>query len=218
MTRRPLVEIPQPPTGRRRLLKTSQLAQAQASALRPITTHGQEELLAAEGEKADLVTPATSNPAMTAAPAQTTSPAVAAAPTADNSSHLPGSNDTTLTRDETIAQGSNPADSSASTANNSNSSSSTSTADNTTTTQSTMTATTTANTPALNMQGEAAEALTPSKDNKLQGRARSLANLRPARPGERRNPRGRPKKDYDLAKMAQKHAQQAVRDAGALPG
>ena len=73
-----------------------------------------------------------------------------------------------------------------------------------------MTATTSANAPALNMQGEAAEALTPSKDNKLQGRARSLANLRPARPGERRNPRGRPKKDLSLAALAQEHAEKAV--------
>ena len=77
MTRRPLVEIPQPPIDKRRLLKTSQLAQAQASGLRPITTHGQQELLAAEGERADpatLATPATSNPAITAAPAHTDQP------------------------------------------------------------------------------------------------------------------------------------------------
>lgn len=45
----------------------------------------------------------------------------------------------------------------------------------------------------------------------LDGRARSLANLRPQRPGEpSKNPRGRPKKDYDLAKMAQAHAEKAI--------
>jgi hypothetical protein len=57
------------------------------------------------------------------------------------------------------------------------------------------------------------------------GRARSLANLRPQRPGEpSRNPSGRPKKDYDLAAMAQAHAKKAVEvlvevmsDVGATP-
>lgn len=43
------------------------------------------------------------------------------------------------------------------------------------------------------------------------GLARRLANLKPAQKGEpSRNPRGRPKKDLDLAAMAQKHAEQAV--------
>ncbi len=46
---------------------------------------------------------------------------------------------------------------------------------------------------------------------KLDGRARSLANLRPQRPGEpSRNPSGRPKKDLDLAALAQAHAKKAV--------
>ena len=41
-------------------------------------------------------------------------------------------------------------------------------------------------------------------------RERSLANLRKFQPGQSGNPRGRPKKDIDLAALAQKHAQQAV--------
>jgi hypothetical protein len=46
----------------------------------------------------------------------------------------------------------------------------------------------------------------------LDGRARRLANLRPQRAGEpSRNPRGRPKKDYDLAALAQSHAELAVK-------
>ena len=36
------------------------------------------------------------------------------------------------------------------------------------------------------------------------------ANLRPAQKGEVRNPRGRPKKDYDLAAKAQEHAHAAL--------
>lgn len=36
------------------------------------------------------------------------------------------------------------------------------------------------------------------------------ANLIPAKKGEVRNPRGRPKKDLDLAALAQKHAEKAV--------
>src|SRR5687768_14512047 len=45
----------------------------------------------------------------------------------------------------------------------------------------------------------------------LSGKAKGWANLRPQRPGEpSRNPRGRPKKDHDLAKMAQAHAELAV--------
>jgi hypothetical protein len=45
----------------------------------------------------------------------------------------------------------------------------------------------------------------------LDGRARRLANLRPQRAGEpSRNPRGRPKKDYDLAQKAQAHAQECI--------
>lgn len=46
---------------------------------------------------------------------------------------------------------------------------------------------------------------------KQEARARSLANLRPCKPGEIRNPRGRPKKDVDLAKLAQSHAETAVK-------
>jgi len=47
-------------------------------------------------------------------------------------------------------------------------------------------------------------------ERKLEARKRQLANLRPAQKGEVRNPRGRPKKDYNLAEIAQKHAEQAV--------
>lgn len=46
---------------------------------------------------------------------------------------------------------------------------------------------------------------------KLETRARQNANLRPAKPGEVRNPRGRPKKDHVLADMAQKHAKDAIK-------
>jgi hypothetical protein len=44
-----------------------------------------------------------------------------------------------------------------------------------------------------------------------EGRARRLANLKPVQKGQVLNPRGRPKKDYDLAAMAQEHAQEAIR-------
>jgi hypothetical protein len=37
-----------------------------------------------------------------------------------------------------------------------------------------------------------------------------VENLRPFQPGQSGNPRGRPKKDIDLAALAQKHAEQAV--------
>lgn len=47
-------------------------------------------------------------------------------------------------------------------------------------------------------------------DSKAVKRANSLANLRPAQKGEVRNPRGRSKKDYDVAAMAQKHALKAI--------
>lgn len=62
------------------------------------------------------------------------------------------------------------------------------------------------------MQASQQESRDDSTGNsgQLTGRARSLANLRPMKPGETRNPRGRPKKDYDLAKLAQKHAEKAV--------
>jgi hypothetical protein len=51
----------------------------------------------------------------------------------------------------------------------------------------------------------------PRDESREAKRARSLANLRPQRPGEpSRNPSGRPKKDYDLAALAQKHAEKAV--------
>lgn len=36
------------------------------------------------------------------------------------------------------------------------------------------------------------------------------ANLKPATKGEVRNPRGRPKKDLNLADMAQRHAEKAI--------
>lgn len=45
----------------------------------------------------------------------------------------------------------------------------------------------------------------------LTGKAKGWANLKPQRPGEpSRNPRGRPKKDLDLAALAQQHAQKAI--------
>ncbi len=37
-----------------------------------------------------------------------------------------------------------------------------------------------------------------------------VANLRPVQKGEVRNPRGRPKKDYVLADLAQQHAEKAI--------
>ena len=37
-----------------------------------------------------------------------------------------------------------------------------------------------------------------------------VENLRPFQPGQSGNPRGRPKKDINLAELAQKHAEQAV--------
>lgn len=57
------------------------------------------------------------------------------------------------------------------------------------------------------VQVEQTHDLTPSKADK---RANSLANLRPAQKGEIRNPRGRSKKDYDVAALAQKHALKAI--------
>lgn len=45
---------------------------------------------------------------------------------------------------------------------------------------------------------------------RAESRARSSANLRPFKAGDRGNPRGRPKKDYDLAARAQEHAQKAI--------
>lgn len=57
---------------------------------------------------------------------------------------------------------------------------------------------------------ETAESLEAIK-RRQEGLAKRLANLRPQRKGEpSRNPRGRPKKDYDLAKEAQKHARAAI--------
>ena len=47
-------------------------------------------------------------------------------------------------------------------------------------------------------------------ERRLEARRRQLANLKPAQKGEVRNPRGRPKKDYNLAELAQKHAEKAV--------
>ena len=74
-----------------------------------------------------------------------------------------------------------------------------------------MTATTSANAPALNMQGEAAEATIVALQT-MDKKARQIAHLRSIgiQPGTTRNPRGRPKKDLDLAKLAQKHAQKAI--------
>jgi hypothetical protein len=42
------------------------------------------------------------------------------------------------------------------------------------------------------------------------GRAKGWANLKPMQPGQTLNPRGRPKKDYDLAQKAQAHAQECI--------
>ena len=61
----------------------------------------------------------------------------------------------------------------------------------------------------MDMQVSVDENIEPDKE-KLDGRARRLANLIPAKKGEVRNPRGRPKKDYDLAALAQAHAKKAV--------
>jgi hypothetical protein len=61
----------------------------------------------------------------------------------------------------------------------------------------------------MDMQVGVGENIEGNKGN-LDGRARRLANLIPAKKGEVRNPRGRPKKDYDLAKMAQAHAEKAI--------
>ena len=61
----------------------------------------------------------------------------------------------------------------------------------------------------MDMQVSVDGNIDPDK-RKLEARARQLANLRPAQKGEVRNPRGRPKKDYDLAAMAQAHAKKAV--------
>lgn len=60
----------------------------------------------------------------------------------------------------------------------------------------------------FDMQIEAENDLEKSKADK---RARSLSNLRPAQKGEVRNPTGRANRDMDLAKVAQKHAEAAVK-------
>jgi hypothetical protein len=62
----------------------------------------------------------------------------------------------------------------------------------------------------MDMQVGVGENIEGHKGN-LDGRARRLANLIPAKKGEVRNPRGRPKKDYDLAALAQSHAELAVK-------
>jgi hypothetical protein len=51
---------------------------------------------------------------------------------------------------------------------------------------------------------------TPKSPDANTGRARSLANLIRHPKGVCGNPRGRPKKDLDLAKLAQQHAPNAV--------
>ena len=45
---------------------------------------------------------------------------------------------------------------------------------------------------------------------KCEARRRRIANLKPIKKGQVLNPRGRPKKDLDLAQLAQKHAEQAI--------
>lgn len=64
----------------------------------------------------------------------------------------------------------------------------------------------------------------PTANSGVTGKAKGWANLTPMKPGETRNPRGRPKKDLDLAAMAQAHAKKAVEtlvevmsDVGATP-
>lgn len=50
------------------------------------------------------------------------------------------------------------------------------------------------------------------QDPKAELRAKRIANLRPQQPGApSNNPRGRPKKDLDLAKLAQSHAETAIK-------
>lgn len=61
----------------------------------------------------------------------------------------------------------------------------------------------------LDMQPQPAET-TNDIARKEEGRRRRLANLKPIQKGEVRNPTGRPKKDLNLAKLAQQHAEQAV--------
>lgn len=52
---------------------------------------------------------------------------------------------------------------------------------------------------------------TPPPETKAEPkRNKGWNNLRPAKKGEVRNPTGRPKKDKDLAKLAQAHAEQAI--------
>lgn len=48
------------------------------------------------------------------------------------------------------------------------------------------------------------------EQRKAAARARRIANLKPIKPGQALNPRGRPKKDLDLAALAQQHAQKAI--------
>lgn len=55
----------------------------------------------------------------------------------------------------------------------------------------------------------------PENENEIrrkqEARARRIANLRPRKKGDPAlNPRGRPKKDLDLAKTAQQHAEEAI--------
>ena len=64
----------------------------------------------------------------------------------------------------------------------------------------------------LDVSASGEETRNDSKGSK-NGRGKSpasLANLRPVRKGEVRNPSGRSKKDYNLAAMAQEHAELAV--------
>ena len=49
-----------------------------------------------------------------------------------------------------------------------------------------------------------------STPSKVKRNPNSLANLIPPQKGEVRNPRGRPKKDFVLAEMAQVHAKKAI--------
>lgn len=70
----------------------------------------------------------------------------------------------------------------------------------------------------------AAVAEAPTEHRQKPKYNKGWANLRPARKGEVRNPRGRPKKDLDLAALAQSHARKAIEtlvevmsDAGATP-
>jgi hypothetical protein len=71
----------------------------------------------------------------------------------------------------------------------------------------------------LQVQGESSDetSSTQQTSTEMTAAERRAAALAPYRikPGEARNPRGRPKKDLDLARMAQQHAMKAVQTLAA---